>query len=153
MKTLERKPFIGDTYEDVLEYRTRLKKTVTKHGITMGDIHYRFNKTGRVILVERTCRKCRATFKVDKIRYIMDSCPDCRKKNRISDIETKSPYRQTFRQQAVTERTCMMCGDYFLSQGPHNRRCPGCDEKAGKLRDSTLVYGGGLSWDVMSNLN
>lgn len=145
MKTLEQKPFVGDTYKDVLEYRTRLKKTVTKHAITIGNIHYRFNKTGRVILVERSCRKCRATFRVDKIRYIMDSCPDCRKKNRTPDTEIKSP--------SIAERTCIMCGDYFLSQGPHNRRCPDCNEKADKLKDSTVIYSAGLPWDITNSLN
>lgn len=26
-------------------------------------------------------------------------------------------------------RTCLMCGAYFLSEGPHNRRCVPCDTK------------------------
>lgn len=38
-------------------------------------------------------------------------------------------YANTVYRPQPAMRTCLMCGKKFLSRGPHNRRCPVCENK------------------------
>lgn len=43
--------------------------------------------------------------------------------------QTKSYKRVTIYRPKPAERTCLMCGNKFVSRGPHNRRCAVCEQK------------------------
>ncbi|MDN3513401.1 MAG: hypothetical protein NG747_03265 [Candidatus Brocadia sp.] len=36
------------------------------------------------------------------------------------------------------ERSCLMCGKKFISRGPHNRRCPKCNQKIDQAAENTF---------------
>ena len=36
------------------------------------------------------------------------------------------------------ERSCLMCGKRFISRGPHNRRCPKCNQKIDQAAENTF---------------
>ena len=36
------------------------------------------------------------------------------------------------------ERSCLMCGRRFISRGPHNRRCPKCNQKIDQAAENTF---------------
>lgn len=36
------------------------------------------------------------------------------------------------------DRRCLMCGKTFISRGPHNRRCPKCNQKIDQAAENTF---------------
>ena len=98
------------------------------------------------------------------VRVALYGCGHCGKEVEISvsnggsrsscGCQTRS-HKQTIYRPAPAERTCLMCGEKFVSRGPHNRRCVLCEKKlegdvqayymppVHKQRDHSVVAGCG----------
>ncbi|MBM4053835.1 MAG: hypothetical protein FJ264_04005 [Planctomycetes bacterium] len=70
------------------------------------------------------------------------------------DIQQKEKSRKKYNERSLSlknvfidkaERSCLMCGKKFVSRGPHNRRCPRCNQKIDQAAENTFymptVYG------------